>query len=451
MEAAEGPHASDSSASPIGVDAPASNPVVAAGARKRKAPAATTRKPRKQQAQEPIQIPVYYGQREEFYCVKGDDLVDCSYISPRAKDCAHVIGQLPPQPQSMSLVDLQLWIFKLFRLHPETQDLSIKGFIKQRKTDLLDDFEPDWYMEYCPWDTCYFQTDKCWSAFANKLKRKRNVMQKFMLYAECSEIKHYAILLKAVHDDYSQLARVVFPGTKCLTTSNFRFLRLVEDLSMTPKEIIAYLAKHYGEQMSPPEAWRARQKALEREYGTFYDSHNFAPRLLKDITCKTPWGFVDIKDAEVAGCNNFRVLHRIFWAFGQCVPAFNHCRPVLCIKGTPLCGKYQEVLLTAVALDANGYSIPVACAVVEGETKESWMWFLRNLEQAVRHPSDVCIVHDYKRELIDAIEDFLSSDQQQWGKVESRWCMEHLAEDFFAYFGDKNLGCCSRNFVSRGD
>ncbi|SPT16673.1 unnamed protein product [Triticum aestivum] len=335
----------------------------------------------------------------------------------------------------MSLVDLQLWIFKLFRLHPETQDLSIKGFIKQRKTDLFDDFEPDWYMEYCPWDTCYFQTDKYWSAFANKLKRKRNVMQKFMLYAECSEIKHYAILLKAVHDDYSQLARVVLPGTKCLTTSNFRFLRLVEDLSMTPKEIIAYLAEHYGEQMNPLEAWRARQKALEREFGTFYDSHNFAPRILKDIA----WGFVDIKDAEVAGFSNFRVLHRIFWAFGQCIQAFNHCRPVLCIKGTPLCGKYQEVLLTAVALDANGYSIPVACAVVEGETKESWMWFLRNLEQAVRHPSDVCIIDDYKRELIDAIEDFLSSDQRQWRKVESRWCMEHLAEDFFAYFGDKKL------------
>ncbi|KAM3364298.1 hypothetical protein ACQJBY_014569 [Aegilops geniculata] len=439
MPTAEEPYASDSSASPIGADAPASNPGAAAGARKRKAPAATARKPRKQQAQEPIQIPVYYGRTKEFYGVQGDDLVDSSYISPRVRDCAHVIGQLPLQPQSMSLVDLQLWIFKLFRLHPETQDLNIKGFIKQRKTDLFDDYEPGWYMEYCPWDTRYFQTDKCWSAFANKLKWKRNATQKFMLYAECSEIKHYGILLKAVHDDYSQLARVVFPGTKCLTTSNFRFLRLVEDLSMTPKEIIAYLAEHYGEQMNPPEAWRARQKALEREFGTFYDSHNFAPRLLKDITCKTPWGFVDIKDAEVAGCSNFRVLHRIFWAFGQCVQAFNHCRPVLCIKGTPLCGKYQEMLLTAVALDANGYSIPVACAVVEGETKESWMWFLRNLEQAVRHPSDICIIHDYKRELIDAIEDFLSSDQRQWPKVESRWCMEHLAEDFFAYFGDKNL------------
>ncbi|KAE8817466.1 hypothetical protein D1007_04890 [Hordeum vulgare] len=314
MEAAAEPYASDSSAPPIGADGSASNPGAAAGARKRKAPAATARKPRKQQG---------------------------------GKDCAHVVGQLPLQPQSMSLVDLQLWIFKLFRLHPETQDLAIKGFLKQLTPDMCDEREPEWYMDYRPWETRHFLTDKCWSAFANKFKRRRNVMQKFMLYVESSEIKHYAVLLKATHDHYSQLPTVVFPGTKSLTTSYFRFLGLVEDLSMTPKQIMAYLAKHYGEQMSPPEAWRARQTALEREF--------------------------------------------------------------------------------------------VAFAVVEAETKESWMWFLRNLEQAVRHPSDVCIIHDYKRELIDAIEDFLSSDQWQWQKVESRWCMEHLAENFFAYFGNKKL------------
>jgi hypothetical protein len=157
-------------------------------------------------------------------------------------------------------------------------------------------------------------------------------------------------LLKAVHDDYSQMARAVLPGTKCLSTFEFSFFRLVEDLAMTPKKIIDYLAKHHGEQMSPPEAWRARQKALEIELGTFYDSHNLAARLLNDMARKNPRVFVDIKDAEVPGCNGFRVLHRIFWVFDPCSQAFHHCRPVLSIKGMPLCGKYQGVLLTAQAV-----------------------------------------------------------------------------------------------------
>ena len=72
------------------------------------------------------------------------------------------------------------------------------------------------------------------------------------------------------------------------------------------------------------------------------------------------------------------------------------------------------MLLTAVALDANDFIIPVACAVVEGETKESWLWFLRNLERAVVHQSDVCIIHDYKRELIVAVDDLLNYEYRQW-------------------------------------
>ncbi|KAM0866038.1 hypothetical protein ACQ4PT_042911 [Festuca glaucescens] len=430
--------------SPAGPDAlPAPNQGTAGGATKRKSPATATekavRKPRKRQVEEPIHMPVYYGCMQDIHSVRGEDLVeDCSELYAK-KICEHIVGELPLQPQSMSLVDLQLWIFKLFRLHPETQDLKIKGFLKQRTTDSYDEEEPGWYMEYWPWDSCDFWSDKSWTSFANKLKRKRNVTQRFMLYVQSSEIKHYDILLKAVNDDYSQLVTVVLPGTDNLASSRFGFRSLVEDLTVSAQELAANLSSHLGEHISPAEAWRAKQVALERKFGTFYNSHNFAPRLLKEIARKNPGCFVDIKDAEVAGCKDFRVLQSMFWAFAQCLQAFRTCRPVLCIKGTPLCGKYQGVLLTAVALDANDSSIPVACAIVEADTKESWLWFLRNLEQAVVHQSDICIIHDYKRELIDAVEVLLTSRQRKWRRAESRWCMEDLAENFFAYFGDENL------------
>ena len=94
--------------------------------------------------------------------------------SLESNKCAHIIGELPLQPQSMTLVDLQLWIFRLFRLHPETQDLEIKGFLKQYKKDFFDEdsSDPDCFLEDCPWDRHYFSSDKCWSSFANKLKRK---------------------------------------------------------------------------------------------------------------------------------------------------------------------------------------------------------------------------------------------------------------------------------------
>ena len=68
--------------------------------------------------------------------------------------------------------------------------------------------------------------------------------------------------------------------------------------NFTNKTTYKLLEMPLGEKISPAEAWRARQFALEREFGTFYNSYNFAPRLLKEIARKNPGGFVDIKDAE---------------------------------------------------------------------------------------------------------------------------------------------------------
>jgi hypothetical protein len=225
---------------------------------------------------------------------------------------------------------------------------------------------------------------------------------------ESSEIKHYDVLLKATNGDYSQLPPIVLPGTKSLS----------------------------------------RYNCLEKRFfTTFYDSHNHAPRFLQESDV-----FLDIQDTEVPGCEDlkefqvpaweyfhspsrveqFRVLHRIFWAFAQCIQAFKYCRPVLCIKGTPLCGKYQGVLLTAVAIDANDCAVLVALAVVEGETKESWLWFLRNVKRGVvKERSGVCIIHDYRKELINAIDNIQNNQQEPhpWRDVQNRWCMEHLAEN----------------------
>jgi len=42
-------------------------------------------------------------------------------------------------------------------------------------------------------------------------------------------------------------------------------------------------------------------------------------------------------------------------------------------------GCYGGMLLTAIGRDPNDQMLPVAYDVVEGETKESWKWFLELL------------------------------------------------------------------------
>ena len=70
------------------------------------------------------------------------------------------------------------------------------------------------------------------------------------------------------------------------------------------------------------------------------------------------------------------MFRRAFLSLGPCIESFKHCRPLLCVDGTFLTGNYKGQILTAIGVDANQQILPLAFAFVEGENKESWLWFL---------------------------------------------------------------------------
>ena len=72
-----------------------------------------------------------------------------------------------------------------------------------------------------------------------------------------------------------------------------------------------------------------------------------------------------------------------FSAFGPCIEGFKYCRLVISIDATHLYGKYKGKLLIAMATDANNEVYPLAFAVVESESKETWGWFLACLKRFV--------------------------------------------------------------------
>ena len=67
-----------------------------------------------------------------------------------------------------------------------------------------------------------------------------------------------------------------------------------------------------------------------------------------------------------------RQFDRVFWTFGQCKEVFNYCKPIIQIDGTHLYGKYRGTLLMATSQDGNGGVLPLAFAIVEGETLTAW-------------------------------------------------------------------------------
>ena len=67
------------------------------------------------------------------------------------------------------------------------------------------------------------------------------------------------------------------------------------------------------------------------------------------------------------------------------------------IDGTHLYGKYQGVLMIAMATNANQKVLPLAFAVVDKESRPSWGWFLECLRISIGHviPDEgICIISD---------------------------------------------------------
>jgi len=82
----------------------------------------------------------------------------------------------------------------------------------------------------------------------------------------------------------------------------------------------------------------------------------------------------------------------------------------------------------------------LAFSFVEGENKESWLWFLRHLKiGVVQDRPNVCLIHDRHAGLLSAIKSMQENvdEPAPWLDLQSRWCMRHMAANFYTKFRSK--------------
>jgi transposase-like protein len=104
-----------------------------------------------------------------------------------------------------------------------------------------------------------------------------------------------------------------------------------------------------------------------------------------------------------------------FLALGACISAFKFCRPVICIDGTFLTGKYKRTILTVVAADSNNQLLGLVIAFVEGENSDSWYWFLERLKNmVVQDVQNVCVIHDRHKGILQAINDMKEGSTERY-------------------------------------
>ncbi|RYR39120.1 hypothetical protein Ahy_A09g044566 [Arachis hypogaea] len=109
----------------------------------------------------------------------------------------------------------------------------------------------------------------------------------------------------------------------------------------------------------------------------------------------------------------------------RCInPAFKHCKILIFIDVTPLYGKYKRTLLMAIMQDGNTNILPIIFAVVKGETREAWSFFLTYLRKQVTPQPYILVISDR----YNSIYSTLNTEENGWHALAAfqAFCAQHV-------------------------
>ncbi|KAL5180073.1 hypothetical protein HKD37_01G001268 [Glycine soja] len=211
-----------------------------------------------------------------------------------------------------------------------------------------------------------------------------------------------------------------------------------EDPSIKISLIQERINSEFSYKVSYRKAWMAKQKAIAIEYGDWEESYAKLSSWLTHMQNHSPGSYFQIlHDDFIVGnrvSREHRQFHRVFWTFGQCKEAFKYCKPIIQVDGTPLYGKYRGTLLMATSQDGNGGVLPLAFAVVEGETLTAWSWFLAHLREHVTDKNGICLISDRHA----SIKSVVANEALGWQPPHGYhvYCVRHIASNFNRKFNN---------------
>ena len=113
---------------------------------------------------------------------------------------------------------------------------------------------------------------------------------------------------------------------------------------------------------------------IRKYYAKLLRTNRGSSILLNVVTANLP-----IEKIERLGRTLCPLFQRLCVYLDACKKDFVACRPFIGVDACHLKGHYGGQLMTAVATDLNDQLFPLAFAIVEVETKDSWTWFILNL------------------------------------------------------------------------
>ncbi|XP_031115757.1 uncharacterized protein LOC116019623 [Ipomoea triloba] len=203
---------------------------------------------------------------------------------------------------------------------------------------------------------------------------------------------------------------------------------------------------YVSDQQAYREIWKARKLRVSNEEDNFKRIWSYCAEVER-TNPRTTCLVQTIPSGDQSGHERFLRMY-VCWA--ACKQGFKHCRGLIGVDGCHLRGVTGGMILTAVGVDANDSVFPIAYAIVEGEKRESWKWFLTllkdDLEITPSREDEICFISDKQKGLLPAFGEVLSG-------VQHRFCVRHLHanmkvaaisklrgldEDAYQWLGDKS-------------
>jgi hypothetical protein len=153
--------------------------------------------------------------------------------------------------------------------------------------------------------------------------RVHGYLPKNEIYWVVSDVVNHTCVLESVPQTHHNLSSTLI--------ARFLYTEIVESKSMEVKAIMHKAKAKFDYNISYGKAWRAKQRALEDRFGSFFDAYDNVVRLVETLKMRNPGTYVEIKHLVIPEHPNVKVLQRLFFSFAICIEPFNYCRPVICV------------------------------------------------------------------------------------------------------------------------
>ncbi|RYR13381.1 hypothetical protein Ahy_B04g070407 isoform A [Arachis hypogaea] len=169
-------------------------------------------------------------------------------------------------------------------------------------------------------------------------------------------------------------------------------------------------------------ATRTKQIALDEIQGTFREQYMRIYDYGHELLRANPGSSIRI---QVQKSTNYCIFQRIYVCLEACKQSFQHCMSFIGLDGYFLKTPQGEQLLTAIGWDPNDQMLPIAYAVVEVETNDSWTWFLNHLASDIgaEKMERSTFMSDQQKGLLPAYKDVIPG-------VDNRFCVRYLYSNF---------------------